>query len=130
MNLIFIALDKSDDEVLLDEELFTEKYIFSSNEPSFEHKFINNENFYNLINFIFQTDVIISNVKSSGNRKLINLSLYKDKYLHPNDLEIEYFKWLDISKNENTMTEYGSLICVLGYLESNKNKNKLYLIVE
>lgn len=130
MNLIFIALDKSDDDILLDEELFSEKYIIANRKPSFENKFINDENFSNLMNFVFQTEVKINNLKNSGSRKLIDLSLYKEKHLHPNDLEKEYFKWLDISKNENTMAEYGSLICVLGYLESNKNKNELYLIVE
>lgn len=54
MNLLFVALDKPDDDILLNEELFSEKYIFANKEFTFEHKFINDENFSNLMNFIFK----------------------------------------------------------------------------
>lgn len=128
MELIFIGLDESDDNSLLDENKFFEKC--TTENLLFENKVINDQNFFNLLNFIFQTEVKIEHIKESGIRKLINLSQYKGKHLHPNDLEKKYLEWLDISQNDNTMNEYGSLICVLGYLESNKNKNELYLIVE
>ncbi|WP_288377142.1 hypothetical protein [Chryseobacterium culicis] len=128
MELIFIGLNESDDDSLLDENLFFEKC--TAENLLFENKVINDQNFFNVLNFIFQTEVKLENVKSSGNRKLINLSQYKGQHLHPDDLEKKYFEWLDISQNDNTMNEYGSLICVLGYLESNKKKNELYLIVE
>ncbi|WP_027388144.1 hypothetical protein [Chryseobacterium gregarium] len=130
MNLIFIALDKPDDDILLNEELFNEKYIFASEELSFESKFINDENFSNFLNFVFQTEVKINKVKESENRKLIDFSRYKGTHLHPDDFEKKYLEWLNISKNDNTMTEYGSFICVLGYLEINKKKDELYLIIE
>lgn len=128
MELIFIGLNESDDDILLNEEKFFDKYVTEN--LLFENKVIDDQNFFNVLNFIFQTEVKLENLKSSGNRKLINLSQYKGKHLHPDDLEKKYFEWLDISQNDNTMNEYGSLICVLGYLESNKKKKELYLIVE
>ena len=127
MDLIFIALNQPDDDTLLNEDLFFDKC--DKEDILYECKFIEEENFSNLLNFIFQTEVEVD-YKQLKNRKLMNLFKYKGKHLHPNNLGKEYFRWLDISKNENTMNEYGSLICVLGYLESNKNKNELYLIVE
>ncbi|EFK33711.1 Uncharacterised protein [Chryseobacterium gleum] len=128
MELIFIGLDKPDDDILLNEQKFLEKY--TTEKLLFENKYINDWNFFNLLNFIFQTEVKLENIKESGSRKLINLSQYKGQHLHPDLLENKYFEWLNISRNDNTMNEYGSLICVLGYLESNKKKNELYLIVE
>ena len=128
MELIFIGLNESDDDSLLNENRFFEKC--TTENLLFENKVINDQNFFNVLNFIFQAEVKLENVKESGSRKLINLSQYKGQHLHPDDLEKKYFEWLDISKNDNTMNEYGSLICVLGYLESNKKKNELYLIVE
>lgn len=128
MELIFIGLNESDDDSLLNENRFFEKC--TTENLLFENKVINDQNFFNLLNFIFQAEVKLENVKESGSRKLINLSQYKGQHLHPDDLEKKYFEWLDISKNDNTMNEYGSLICVLGYLESNKGKKDLYLIVE
>lgn len=72
----------------------------------------------------------IDSFKELKGRRLINLSNYIRTHLHPDNFEKKYLEWLNISKNKNTMSEYGSLICVLGYLESNKSKNELYLIIE
>lgn len=75
MELIFIGLNEPDDDILLNEEKFLEKY--TAEKLLFENKYINDRNFFNLLNFIFQTEVKLENIKESGSRKLINLLQYK-----------------------------------------------------
>ena len=51
MELIFIGLNYPDHDILLNEEKFLEKY--TSEKLSFENKYINDWNFFNLLNFSF-----------------------------------------------------------------------------
>jgi hypothetical protein len=55
---------------------------------------------------------------------------YKWGCISPDELEEKYQEWVRISDRGNTMTEYGSLISILGYINKNSYKGELILIVE
>ncbi|NML71816.1 hypothetical protein HHL23_18735 [Chryseobacterium sp. RP-3-3] len=132
MSLIFIALDQPDNAVLLDDDMFLEKYTDTDFEGfyPFESIFMDKDNINNFLNFIFMERVDIHVIEEKNNKVLIDLSVYKSKFLDPDKLINVYFDWLSLSSRENMMSEYGNMICALGYLKRNSNKQNLYLIIE
>lgn len=132
MSLILIALDHSDNNVLLDEDMFLEKYADTDFEGfhKFEAIFMNKGNINNFLNFIFLERVELRIIEEKNDKILIDLSSYQGKFLDPDKLINVYSDWLSLSGRENTMSEYGNMICALGYLKRNSNKPNLYLIIE
>lgn len=132
MGLTFIALDQPDNNVLLDEDMFLEKYAYTDFKGfyKFESLFMNKGNINNFLNFIFLEKVNLRIIEEKNNRILIDLSVYRKNFLDPDQLENVYSDWLAISGRETSMSEYGNMICALGYLKRNSHKPNLYLIIE
>lgn len=129
MDLMFVATDVIDKEVFLDDNrLFS---IYLSDEMGIESSFIDNHNnLIRLLNFVFKTNVNLTELTSSKDRTVYDLTSYKTNCISTDTLEKEYQMYLEDTGRENNMDEYGKLIGIIGYIKRNADKTHLVLIAE
>ncbi|MCY4779078.1 hypothetical protein ORI89_05415 [Sphingobacterium sp. UT-1RO-CII-1] len=129
LDLMFIATDNIDFKVFLNDERLFATYL--ANDIVIESSHIDNQgNLALLLNFIFNTDVTLTEFADSANRKVYDLTLYKDTCIPIDDLERDYPAWIKENRRENTMDEYGNLVSIAGYIRRNHVKKHLLLTVE
>lgn len=129
LDLMFIATDTIDLKAFLDDDLLFATYL--ANGIGIESSHIDNQDSLALLlNFIFNTDVTLIELSSSENKKVYDLTSYKDTCISIDDLERNYPAWIKESRQENTMDEYGNLVSITGYIRRNQTKKHLVLTVE
>ena len=130
MDLTFVATDKIDFDVLLnDQKLFDTYWI--DNELLLGTSFIDNyDNLVHMLTFLFKTNATLTRLTSNNDKDVFDLTTYKHQCITENELEDKYQEWVDIVERENTMDEYGNLIGVIGYINRNLDKKHLLLITE
>ena len=126
---MFVATDTIDKEVFLnDDQLFS---IYLDDEMGIESSFIDHhENLIRLLNFLFNTNVSLAELTSSMDRKVYDLTLYKNNCISTDILDQKYQNWLSESGRENNMDEFGNLIGIISYIKRNEDKKHLILITE
>ena len=129
MDLMFVATDVIDKEVFLDDDrLFS---IYLTDKMGIESSFIDNENnLVRLLNFVFKTNVNLTQLTSSKDRTVYDLTSYKNNCISTDDLENNYQTWIQESGRENNMDEYGNFIGIIAYIKRNADKKYLVLICE
>jgi hypothetical protein len=129
MDLMFVATDVIDKDVFLnDDQLFR---IYLTDEKGIESAFVDNHgNLIRLLNFIFKRNVSLTELASSMDRIIYDLTSYKDTCISDDDLESVYQNWIDESGQENNMDAYGSFVSIIAYIKHNSDKKHLILISE
>lgn len=128
LDLMFIATD-IDLKVFLDDERLFATYL--ANDIGIESSHIDSQDSLALLlNFIFNTDVTLTELAGSANRKVYDLTSYKDTCIPIDVLERNYPDWIKKSRRENTMDQYGNLVSITGYIKRNHAKKHLVLTVE
>lgn len=125
MDLMFVATNEFDNEVFLnDDRLFRD-------DLSIESSFIDTHvNLIKLLNFIFNTKVTLTELTSSADKKVYDLTPYKNNCISTDTFEKEYYLLLEDTGRENNMDEYGNLIGIISYIKRNLDKMHLVLITE
>jgi hypothetical protein len=133
IDLVFIATDLIDTEVLLNEDELLEEYLVEDENGyiGLESAYIDNEsNLEKMLNFLFGTKVELKRLASSNGREVFDLTEFKQTCITTDELEGNYQEWIENSGRDNTMDEYGNLICIIGYVTRCINKKNLVLITE
>jgi hypothetical protein len=129
MDLTFVATDKIDYEILLNENKLFDTYLKKEN--GLESAFIDNtDNLSKLLAFVFKKNVELKELISDNDKILYDLTNYKDDCIKTDELETKYQDWINLSGRENNMDEYGNLIGIIGYIQNNFDKKHLVLITE
>ncbi|ERJ61321.1 hypothetical protein [Sphingobacterium paucimobilis] len=129
LDLMFIATDTVDLKVFLDDDPLFATYL--GNETGIESSYTENQdNLILLLEFIFNTKVTLTELTESANRKVYDLTFYKDRCISIEDLERNYLIWIEESGHDNNMDEYGNLVSIIGYIRRNQGKKHLLLTVE
>jgi hypothetical protein len=128
IELTFIATNKIENEIFLDDEKLFNKFLIKDENG---HLGIENckvdtfENFIKLKDFLFQSEFELN--QNNFEKQLFDITNYKETCIKVNQLENVYQNWIEISKRENTMDEYGMLLGIISYIE--RKKDKKYLII-
>jgi hypothetical protein len=133
MDLTIVAADTIELDILLNEARLFDTYGIEDKDGfwGLESAWIDNfDNLNNLLTFLFHTKVSLTEIASNEDKKIFDLTQYKQGRISPDELEVNYQDWIKISGRENTMDEYGNLISIIGYVNRNIDKNKLILISE
>lgn len=133
MDLIFVADDQLDTEVLLDEDRLLEAYAVEDKQGRFglESGFIDNTgNLEQMLTFLFNRKVELNGIAAKKHKQIFELTAYKQDCISFDELETIYPKWVEMSDKENSMTAYGYLLGIIGYVRSNIEKNTLVVICE
>lgn len=131
MELNFVATDDFNVDDLLDDELLFKNYLVTdaNNFLGLESAYIDSfANLQKMLNFLFCSEVNMVRVASKDEKQIFELSFYKNKCLTFDQLDDKYLEWLEISRRQNTMDEYGNLLGIIGYINRNREKQNLFLI--
>jgi hypothetical protein len=107
-----------------------EKYLINDrNEFTCASNTINSEkNVYQLINFLFQSSSLATEIYRDDNNYVLDLSALRGQLIDFGYLEEYYSKWIEETERENNMDEYGMLLDFIGYAK--KSMNKQYLLMK
>ena len=133
IDLTIVAVNNIDATILLDEKKLFETFLTEDKEGNLglESLLIDGYvNLKNLLKFLLGSDINLTVLSSNGNKKLFDLTAHKGNCISFETLELRYQEWITVSKRENSMDEYGSLLGLIGYIQTNKNKKHLVLITE
>jgi hypothetical protein len=129
IDLYFVATDFIDYETLLNEDKLFETYL--TDDLGIESAYINNfDNLNLLLNFVFKTKTIFTELASNNYKQIFDLTQYKQNFISTSELESNYQEWIKNSNRENTMDEYANLIGIINYIDKNIKKKNLLLITE
>lgn len=133
IDLLFIATDHIDTEVLLNEDKLIEEYSVEDENGyvGIESAYIDNEsNLEKMLNLLFGTKVELLRLASGNGKEVFDLTEFKNTCITTDDLKRSYQEWIIKSGRENTMDEYGNLVSIVGYITRFINKKNLVLITE
>lgn len=128
--LIYIATDRIDEQMLIDEDKLFGEFV-NRDEINLESVILDREdNIYNQIKFLFNSENVKSIPTNSDEIILLNLSKKIKEIISTNELESNYENWIKKSERNNSMDEYGQLLEIVRYVNRNKDKKHLILRVE
>jgi hypothetical protein len=129
MEMLLFSTDYLDIDSIVNEESLYEKYLFEESTGHASIELFEIDSFENanlLIQFLFNNknyDELFSDSKTI----IYDLTKIKGDLITFEDLEIKYQIWLNRSKRNNTMDEYGALIGFIGYINRHPREN--YLLI-
>ena len=130
---IFLATDKYSIESILNEEQFFENYLFEDKDGFISLEaanFNSTDEIKELTKFLFQNVNISLQLYSDSQIKILDFSNQMNSIISSEKFEELYPNWLEATKRENTMDEFGMLISFIGYTHRNQNKKYLLLIIK
>lgn len=133
INLNFIGTNNVDFDRLLRDENYFEPFLADdiNGNSEIEGAYMDTmENVQKLLNFVFNQQIDLVELSSNQNKKIFDLSKYKNLCISYDFLESNFKNWLVISSREGTMDEYGNLIFIIGFINSHREKEYLILVTE
>lgn len=130
MDLIFVATDTIELDVLLDEDKLIEKYMMDDDRGLESAYAKNEEDAIKTLQFVFGTSVVLKDWVAGNGKRAIDLSAYKCNVISFEELEEKYAAWIESTGIENNMDTYGHLICIIGYAKQNIEKRYMYVVFQ
>ncbi|MBS1612027.1 MAG: hypothetical protein JST49_04345 [Bacteroidetes bacterium] len=130
MDLIFVATDTIEFDVLLDEDKLIEKYMMDDNRGLESAYAKNEEDAIKTLQFVFGKNVALNDLVADNGKRAIDLSAYKGNVISFEELEEKYAAWIESTGIENNMDTYGHLIFIIGYAKRNIEKKYLYVVFQ
>jgi hypothetical protein len=133
VELIFLAVNEYNIDLLKNEVDFFDNLVFTDDNGYLSIESVNlesPEDVNSLINFLFGKNDLPIDLYNDSQIKIIDLTNLKKDIVAIESLDNLYPIWLEETKRENTMDEYGMLICLIGYIQKNLSKKYLLLIIK
>ena len=130
---IFLATDEYSLGSVLSEDQFFDKYLFTDKDGFISLETSNFNSFnetIDLVKFLFTNANISTEFYSDSQIKIFDFTDQMKSIIAYEKFEELYPNWIELTKRENTMDEYGMLICFIGYLHRNQQKNHLLFIIK
>lgn len=131
MDVYFVATNTIDTNILLDEHKFIKAFVTDFDGQGFDGTYAENQDdFFLLLSFIFRQSINLTELASNSNRELYDLTNFKQSCITVDELDLKYGQWLEDSKRENSMNEYGMIMSVVSYINNNLDKKHLVVVTE
>ncbi len=133
IDMTFVATNVIGNDVLLNEEKLFDTYLTEDEQgrSGLETAWIDSYlNLGKMLAFLFKVPIDWPAQGIKDEMGLLDLTQYKNDFLSFEELENRYQSWIHESGRANTMDEYGQLIGIIGYLQRNRDKKHLTLIVK
>jgi hypothetical protein len=131
MDVYFVATNTIDPPILLDEDKFIKAYVTDTDEQLFETVYAANQNdLILMLTFIFNQPISLTEIISNSDRQVYDLSNFKQTCISVDQLDLKYEQWIEVSKRENSMNEYGMIMGAIAFINNNLDKKYLSLITE
>jgi hypothetical protein len=133
IHLTMIAGDKIDWKLIQSEESLIAAYVMGeeSNSVGLQLAFI--DTFYNLkkmFSFLFRSETDIGKLVRNEYRQIFDFTPYKNQCRDEQYLDHNYQKWIKETGRENTMDEFGNLLCIIGFFRDYSDKKSVIIIAE
>lgn len=132
-DITFLATDHFNINLIKDEDDFIKHFVFTDKDGYLS---IESGGFLNslkevdlLVEFLFGNNKLLTDLYVDLQTRVIDITGLKDNIITTEALDAGYSKWLEETGRENTMDEYGMLICYIGYIQKNTEKKHLLLII-
>ena len=133
LDLTFITDTRIDLDILLNEDKSLQTYILNDQDghAGTETGYIDTEeNLVHLMTFLFGDNFTFQELAHSKCRRVVDLTAYKQNCITKEQFEAGYPEWIKLSGRENTMDEYGNIICIIGFITKNIDKKHLVVIIK
>jgi len=131
MDVYFVATNSIDTTILLDEEKFIKAFVTDIDEQGFECAYAENQDdLIRMLSIIFKQSIILTELVSNSDREVYDLTNFKQSCITVDELDLKYEQWIEDSKRENSMTQYGMIMSAVSYTKNNVDKKHLILITE
>ncbi len=132
-DITFLATDHFNIDLIKNEDDFIEHFVFTDEDGYLS---IESGGFLNslievdlLLEFLFRNNKLSSELFFDLRTRIIDITELKKDVITTDVLDARYPKWLEETRRENTMDEYGMLTCYIGYIQKNIEKKHLLLVI-
>jgi len=132
-DVTFLATDFFNIDLIKNEDNFIEHFVFTDKDGYLS---IESGGFLNslkevklLVDFLFENSHFPLELYNDLKTIIFDITGLKNNIITVEKLDAGYPGWLEETKRENTMSEYGMLICYIGYIQKNIAKKRLLLII-
>lgn len=131
MDVYFIATNTIDTKILLNEDKFIKAFVTDIDEQGFECVYAENQDdLIRMLTLIFGQPINLTELISNDDRQVYDLSDFRRNCISFDELDKKYEQWIEESKRENSMNQYGMIISAVSYINNNLDKKHLILITE
>ena len=131
MDVYFVSTNSIDTTILLDEEKFIKAFVTDIDEQGFECAYAENQDdLTRMLSQIFKQPISLTQLVSNGDREIYDLTNFKQFCITADELDMKYEQWIEGSKRESSMNQYGMFMSVVSYINNNLNKKYLVVVTE
>lgn len=131
MDVYFAATNTIDTNILLDEDKFIKAFVTDIDGQGFEGVYAENQDdLIRMLSQIFKQPISLTQLVSNSDREVYDLTNFKQSCITADELDIKYEQWIEDSKRENSMNQYGMFMSVVSYINNNLDKKYLVVVTE
>jgi len=131
MDVYFVATNTIDLNILLDEDKFIKAFVTDVDEQGFEAVYAENQDdFIRMLTLIFKQPITLTELISNNDREVYDLTNLRQPCITFDELELKYEQWIEESKRENSMNQYGMIMSAVTYINNSVDKQYLIVITE
>lgn len=131
MDVYFVATNTIDTNILLDEDKFIKAYVTDIDEQGFESGYAENQDdLITMLSMIFKQSFSLTELASNNDREVYDLTQFRQSCTTADELDLKYAQWIEDSKRENSVNQYGMFMSVVSYINNNLNKKHLLVVTE
>lgn len=131
MDVYFVATNTIDTNILIDEEKFIKAFVTDFDGQGFEVAYAENqEDLFLMLSLIFKQSITLTELGSTNDREVYDLTKFIQSCITADELDSKYEQWIEDSKRENSMNQYGMFMSVVSYINNNLDKKNLVVVTE
>ncbi len=131
MDVYFVATNTIDTNILLDEDKFIKAFVTDIDEQGFEGVYAENQDdLIRMLSLIFKQSISLTELGSTNDREVYDLTKFRQSCITADELDSKYEQWIEGSKRENSMNQYGMFMSVVSYINNTLDKKNLVVVTE
>ena len=131
MDVYFVATNIIDTNILLDESRFIKAYVTDFDGQGFECVYAENQDdLFLMLSLIFKQSIRLTELSSNCDREVYNLTSFLQSCITVDELNLKYEQWIEDSKRENSMNQYGMIMSAVSYINNNLDNKHLVVVTE
>ena len=83
-----------------------------------------------MLSLIFKQPIRLTELVSNSDREVYDLTNFIQSCITIDELGLTYEQWIEDSKRENSMNQYGMIMNTVSYINNNLDKKHLIVVTE
>ena len=90
----------------------------------------NQDDLIRMLSLIFKQSISLTELGSTNDREVYDLTKSRQSCITADELDSKYEQWIEDSKRENSMNQYGMFMSVVSYINNTLDKKNLVVVTE